>query len=204
MMDQLDAHPGLATSVMLSCDVVAASNGTIVGSLGSWCEQTIPALQSRNIRAEIWLSSEAGDATSFRLLWANNVTAVAQLTEIAIKYNISGWNIDLEPNSDPTTTVEDAELYAAWLLTLRRSLNAKGIRLTVDVATWSTMIADFTVLAPSVDRLLNMETYNGDSLTEWLGYYHSIINNKINRHVAGVGLGCWVDGSTNGTWAAVI
>jgi hypothetical protein len=201
MIKQLEAHPGVVTSVMLQCNVVAAANGSIIGSLGPLCEQVIPELRSLNVLPEIWLGSEAGDAASFHLLWNNNVTAVEQLTEMAVQYNISGWNIDLEPNSDPSTTTADAQAYAAWLTALKASLHPHGVRLTVDVATWSTMIADFSVLAPSVDRLMNMETYNADSLSQWMRYYQSIVNDQIDRNVVGIGLGCWVDSSTNGTWS---
>jgi hypothetical protein len=126
--------------------------------------------------------------------------SVAALTSIARAANVSGINMDLEPVSTPTTSA-DAVAYAGWLSALKASLHTIGVRLTVDVATWSPMIADFATLAPSVDRLMDMETYNGASLSQWQGYYNELINESLDRNIAAVGLGCWVDSSTNGTWA---
>ena len=43
-----------------------------------------------------------------------------------------------------------------------------GMRLTLAVANWTPMISSFSVLAPSVDRLLDMETYSANSMEGWL------------------------------------
>ena len=68
-----------------------------------------------------------------------------------------------EPQADncqgpPTGTAADAELFAAWMAVLRLALNEIGVRLTVDVASWSPVIGAYATLAPSVDRLMCMET----------------------------------------------
>jgi hypothetical protein len=98
-----------------------------------------------------------------------------------------------------TGTLADARLFASWLAAVRAVLSPHGIRLTVAVANWSPVLREFTTLGPSVDRLLDMETYNAKSYTEWLGYYAPLLN--APRAAAGVGLGCWLDGSTAGTWS---
>ena len=70
----------------------------------------------------------------------------------------------IEPQADncqgpPTGTAADAALYASWMSVLRVALNEIGVRLTVDVASWSPVIGAYATLAPSVDRLMCMETY---------------------------------------------
>ena len=66
---------------------------------------------------------------------------------------------------------------------------------------WSPVLSQFEVLSSSVDRLMLMDTYNADSLAQWLAAYDNIVNNNVPREVDGIGLGCWVDSSNNGTWS---
>ena len=68
----------------------------------------------------------------------------------------------------------------------------------MDVASWSPVLSQFATLAGSVDRLQNMETYNGDSLLQWELYFHEFVNH-IPLAAAGVGLGAWND-SKGGWW----
>ena len=48
---------------------------------------------------------------------------------------------------------------------------------------------------------MDMSTYNADTFIAWLVSYDELVNNAVPRSSAGVGMGCWVDSSTNGTWA---
>lgn len=99
----------------------------------------------------------------------------------------------------PTGNSADAALFAQWLEAVRTILSPHGVRLTVAVANWSPVLREFKTLAGAVDRLLDMETYNAKSYMEWLTYYTPLLG--IPRSQAGVGLGCWLDKSTNGTWS---
>jgi hypothetical protein len=198
MMEQISSHPSVVTSIMMQTGVYVALNGTIMGDVNEYAQILSKQLPFHGVRAEFWLTSQNYSIDSYRLLWADNVTSIARLVDLAIAYNISGWNIDLETDQ---STDSDAVAYAAWLATLKSALHHIGVRLTIDVSPWTPMMGDFSVLAPSVDRMMHMETYNGDSLAQWLGYYNGFISSMLNRDVAGVGLGCWVDSSTNGTWA---
>ena len=45
------------------------------------------------------------------------------------------------------------------------------------------------------------QTYNGDSLSQWMGWYSHIVNGNVPRDLVSVGLGCWVNSQTNNTWA---
>lgn len=37
------------------------------------------------------------------------------------------------------------------------------------------------------------QTYNGDSLGQWMGWYTHIVNADVPRSAVSVGLGCWVN-----------
>lgn len=67
------------------------------------------------------------------------MNSIAVMVALAKVTNISGWNIDLEPQADNcqgggTGDASDAVLFASWLSVLREALHAVGVRLTVDVA----------------------------------------------------------------------
>ena len=63
--------------------------------------------------------------------------------------------------------------------------------------TWSPMLSNTKLLAPHVDRVLDMETYNADSMSGWLsgdavgGYYSRFVAPPTARAKLGPGLGCW-------------
>ena len=48
------------------------------------------------------------------------------------------------------------------------AFNAAGMRLTASVARWSPMLSNYSLLAPRVDRLMQMETYVADSMRGWV------------------------------------
>ena len=116
-------------------------------------------------------------------------------------------NIDLEPQGGPNTgkvgwgcqggslpvgTAADAKLFAGWLSAVRAVLNPHGIRLTADVASWSPVLKEYATLAPAVDRLQTMSTYNDASLLQWEVGFHEFVH-AIPRSAAGIGLGVWND-----------
>ena len=115
----------------------------------------------------------------------------------ALAANASGWNIDLEPQSDsckglPTGDASDAALFASWLSAVRSALQPHGLRLTVAVASWSPVLSQFGTLAPAVDRLQNMQTYNGIGEAPWTRSLDAFLKATPLRAV-GVGLGAWND-----------
>lgn len=194
--------PTLVTSIQSYCGYTVCDNGTVCGGFSSACESFFPAAAALGVRNELNLDSGNCSIAAYRALWADTTASPAALLAAAIAANASGWNIDLEPQADncagsPTGTSADAAVFAAWLAAVRAVLAQHGIRLTVDVADWSPVLREFSALAPAVDRLQDMETYNGDSEAEWLGYYAPLAAVQP-RSVAGVGLGCWDDGK--GAW----
>jgi hypothetical protein len=49
--------------------------------------------------------------------------------------------------------------------------------------------------------MMNMQTYNAVSFKQWMGWYSQMINPRVPRSAAGIGLGVWVDPTINGTWS---
>ena len=211
MLEEIRPHLHLVTSVMVYCGPEITDEGTIYPYMSPLCYSdglgVLPALSALGVRPEIWLGFGNCSIDGYRLLWADHEYSVQTLVSLAVQYNISGWNIDIEPASDncrggPTGTPEDSIAYAGWLLALRAALHKVGVRLTVDVDNWSPVTSQFAALAPSVDRLFDMRTYNADSMDQWMeDYYEPYINGTGLRNATGVGLGCYVVESTNGTWS---
>jgi hypothetical protein len=188
----------VSSSFSAVCD-----NGTVCGDLSSACAAFFPVASSLGIRNELNLDSGNCSIAAYRLLWSDTTVSPGVLLAAALAANASGWNIDLEPQADncagaPSGNAADAILFAQWLGAVRATLSSRNIRLTVDVADWSPVLSQFATLAPSVDRLQDMETYNGDSEAQWLKYY-APLQAVSPRNKAGVGLGCWNDGK-NGWW----
>lgn len=194
--------PSLVTSIQSDCGYTVTAAGAIGGSFSPACAAFFPAAAALGVRNELWLDGGNCDIVAYRTLWADTVASPQVLLRAALAANATGWNVDLEPQADacqgaPTGTPADATAFAAWLAAVRAALNPHGIRLTVDVASWSPVLSQFATLAPAVDRLQNMETYNGDSAAQWTAWYKAFVG-AVPRASAGVGLGAWSDGA--GAW----
>ena len=121
----------------------------------------------------------------------------ARLVSAAKALGARGWNFDLEPQKHkPASTAHDALAFASFCARTRSALHAVGMRLTVSVAQWCPMLKNYTLLAPTADRLFDMETYNANSFDGWLhgdsfgGYYLQLLNGTNHSAVAPA-LGCW-------------
>jgi len=192
------------TSVQTYCGWTVADNGTIIGSTSSQCQAFFNELIKLGSYPELTLDSGNCSIDSYRMLWKDTVYSPQILLQAALAVNASGWNIDLEPQGDNcksggTGTAADAVLFASWLAAVRSVLNKQNVRLTVDVASWSPVLSQYATLAPSVDRLQNMETYNGDSESQWLSYYEPFLN-AVPLDKVGVGLGVWNDSNPSSWW----
>ena len=195
------AHPGGVTTTFNYCGLDISDAGPIIDSFSPICAQLFPALAALGVRAEISSGSGNCSIAAMRMLWADPASPPAVLAA-ALAANASGVSIDFEPQADncrggPTGSAADAAPFAAWLGAVRALLHPRGIRLTVDVASWSPVLREYATLAPSVDRLLTMETYNGDSPSDWLPYLTDFLA-STPLEKAGVGLGAWSDGK--GAW----
>jgi len=93
-------------------------------------------------------------------LFANPMPFIELAVETAVANNYTGFNIDWEPTVPGTQ--KDAADYANFLSTFGDALHSKSKKLSVDVATWNTFW-NFTLLsASSVDRIMDMSTYDAD------------------------------------------
>ena len=110
--------------------------------------------------------------------------------------NVAVWARDeYPPDRDP----EKSKKLAAFLNELGDALHANKMRLTICVASWSDLLADYTTIASSsVDELQLMSTYARPS------DYRSVISSYFDRvkagdpagqlKKAGVGVGIYYDG----------
>ena len=171
----------------------------------SWtdtCLKTAEGLTAANINVELLVAGPDGAGSGPATNWTpaafepENATIFATtMIDVAKRFNATGVNVDSEPDQGGGPTIRP-EPYAAYLATLKPLLNAAGLRLTADVAAWCAMTKDYALLAPHVDRLLNMEQYNANSLDGWLkgdaygGYYEQFLEAAPVDKV-GPGLGIW-------------
>jgi hypothetical protein len=211
LLQKVGAHKDAITSVILFCGVSVAPGGAIGGNISSACAaQLIPGLRQLGVKVEMTVESGTSDVKDYRVLFAADPQPLAErLAAMGTAHGISGWNMDLEPQKGtPASTAADALLYANWANKVRPTLRAAGQRFTADVADWGPMIAQYPTLATGFDRLMDMETYNAASFGEWLGRFQTFTNATTGAPLAGtsVGLGCWIDGTTNATgpdhWSA--
>jgi hypothetical protein len=72
-------------------------------------------------------------------------------------YNYVGYNLDWEPTDDVTS--QDGEDYAAFIDVFADALHAHGLKLTVDIATWSPIWDYAAISSTSVDTGISMGTY---------------------------------------------
>eukprot|EP01049_Picozoa_sp_SAG25_P021925 SAG25_NODE_8422_length_423_cov_0.956790_1_plen_92_part_10 len=63
------------------------------------------------------------------------------------------------------------------------------------------MMANCSAVVPSgIDRIYTMYTYNSADYYEWATVQLAPALQTVPLDQLGVGLGCWVDSSLNGTW----
>ena len=201
----------LVTSIQTYCGHDISDDGRIImnphqGNISA-CEEFFPKLAQLGVRPELATGAGNCSIATYRKLWRDTTESPQVLLRAALAVNASGWNIDLEPQGGPNTgkvgwgcqggslpigTAEDAKLFASWLAAVRAVLKPHGIRLTADVAGWSPVLKEFATLAPAVDRLQDMSTYNGAGLVSWELDFHAFVG-ATPRTAVGVGLGVWDD-----------
>lgn len=194
-IDLLKSQKGVTTNVMLGCGHEVSAQGGITGPSQSslaLCTRTISGLRSISVTPELVLGGSSID--HLRAFFNSGAANIDSLVNMGKQLGIKGWNLDLEPT---TSLPSDANKYATFLSSAKPKLNMAGMRLTIATATWSPMLSNTALLAPVVDRVLNMETYNADSMDGWLrgdsvgGYYEKFVAPPTNRSKLGPGLGCW-------------
>lgn len=199
-INQTDRLP-LVTSVMTYCGYDVADDGSFVvpSPLSDACQEFLPALGALGVRREFVINAGNCSIDSYREFWNRSIAAT--MLEESLKYNVSGWNIDMEPQGDSckggaTGDAADAFLFASWLNETRAALNPHGVRVTVAVANWSPVLSQYKVLAAAADRIQNMGLYNLNDMPDWEYVMNEFLSGAPREKLA-PGLGCWTDGKTD-------
>lgn len=200
MLAKVAAHKELITSVILFCGITVAPGGKVVGMLSEACTKTlIPGLLSLGVRVEGTVEAGTCDIKDYRALFAADPQPLAErLAALGKAHNLSGWNMDLEPQigkPGKTSTSADAALYASWAKKVAPALHAGGMRFTADVSAGWHMTKDFSALAQGFDRLMDMDTYNSRSLPQWSNTFDGFARGAPSAPLSAksIGLGCWAD-----------
>ena len=213
------AHTSIVSTVIMKCGVVtcqtnystprshrACNNGTsgkLTGNVSAACLRAMPELASLGVRSEFWLGEDDSYASAQYLFAHPHETAADLLALAAAHPHLSGFNYDPEPGGGNATDVANL---AAFLDTVTQALRPKKLRFTVDVGCndgkQDCMTCDCKTLSRSgVDRVMNMHTYNAMSYEEWIYSRAEPATAVSPLDHLGMGLGCWIDDRTNGTWA---
>ena len=172
----------VATSMLLYCgDFVTADGAVQAGTEGgsnssanycaqpTCCSAMTTQLQDMGIAVErvvtLPVRGDAGGQRGepldhLRRMIANPGPAISALVGLAKTHKLRGISFDLECKS----TVEDAKLFARFCAKLREALSPLGARLTVYSNVHDAHLSNVSLLADSVDRVLNGDTYNYQSL----------------------------------------
>jgi hypothetical protein len=166
---------------------------------GAFCLDTglMKGIAALGIAPEIVVNSGSSNVTDYRAFFKNASANIAALAADGARFGARGISFDLEPaKGEPASSAADAGLFAAFLSQARPVFTAHGMRTTVAVAEWCAMTKEYATLAAACDRLLDMETYNADSMSGWLqgsqygGYYEKFVAGA-GVEKAAPGLGGW-------------
>eukprot|EP00239_Pterosperma_sp_CCMP1384_P007260 CAMPEP_0197851996 /NCGR_PEP_ID=MMETSP1438-20131217/19417_1 /TAXON_ID=1461541 /ORGANISM="Pterosperma sp., Strain CCMP1384" /LENGTH=310 /DNA_ID=CAMNT_0043465825 /DNA_START=367 /DNA_END=1299 /DNA_ORIENTATION=+ len=216
VLAKLKQHRNAVTNVVLNCGYYVSTGGVVSfnekfkgvcdeGNHDGNGNSVIANLTKEGIDVEIAIDAGSCAISLYHELFANNETLGALLEIKKALGPISGISFDLEPQ--PTSAPADALLYAKFLSGLKPHLNAAGMRLTVWVAAWSPMLKNYAALAPAVDKLFDMETYNANSMKGWLngdvygGYYLPFVKGAGSAAAPAMGIWTWAKCGKTPCWS---
>ena len=119
-----------------------------------------------------------------RQVFANPQPFIDSCINEAKKYSYTGYNLDWEPTDDVKDG--DGEDYAAFIDTFAKALHKENLKLTVDIATWSS-VWDYDALPlTSADEFISMGSYtsNDNSYMNQL----NLMKDTFGVNKAGIGL----------------
>lgn len=135
-----------------------------------------------------------------QLVYDNSTAFIADAVRVAEHYKFQGWFIDYEDEYPPDTSPNKVAKLQRFLNDLGAALHAKGMQLTICVASWSGLISNYTALASTAaDELQLMSTY-AESAPEAFGptidrYFAAVRQgDQGSLRKAGVGVGIYYDG----------
>ena len=148
---------------------------------------------------------DTSNSTQMHLVYANATAVVQDAVAIAKHYNFQGWFIDYEDETPRDTSPNKTAHLAKFLTQLGNALHQENMSLTICVASWSSLLADYETIASStgVDELMLMSTYSNpaDSQSLIQSYFDKVrkgtpITKPTSDGLkkAGVGIGIYYDG----------
>ena len=143
---------------------------------------------------------DTSNATLFHEKVLPNATAfIADAVAIAKHYGFDGWHIDYEDERPSDSYPHKHDDLRNFLKQFADALHAEGLELVFDVASWSSLLSNFSNIAASgIDQLQDMSFYaRPGSFAEDLESYYSKVksaNPKTWSTQAGVGIGVYYDG----------
>lgn len=206
MLDMVSAHRTAFGTIIIDCGFQLDSAGNIptASNATMQCNATIAGLAKLGVRTEVAVGLLQNSIDVFRAFSANPTRAAQQASALCAALSVAGISLDFEPQTpsgSPAGSPLDTPQFGKALAAVKQALNAltpTSARLTVCVADWSPVLKQYAELAPTVDRLLDMETYNDESWSTWYGYYKNMVNGNVDR--SKVGIGVFPFASKNGTW----
>ena len=160
-----------------------------------------PALRAALPETKIcpWIL-DTSNATLFHEKVLKNATAfIADAVAIAKHYGFDGWHIDYEDERPADSYPHKHDDLRDFLKQFSDALHAEGLELVIDVASWSSLLGNFSnVAASGVDQLQDMSFYaRPGSYKEDLASYYAQVrsaNPTSWATQAGVGVGVYYDG----------
>jgi hypothetical protein len=111
---------------------------------------------------------------------ANPSLSIPSIVSHVVASNLTGVSFDTEYEGSR----EDERLFASFLAALKRALEPVGARVTVYSNSFDSLIANVTLLASSVDRVLCGETYNAKNFTEWTQLFEGLAEQAPVRKIS--------------------
>lgn len=118
---------------------------------------------------ETWPMITIAEYSTAAGVFANPWPLINQSIAVGQKEGYTGFNIDWEFSTDNNTV---GTQFADFLDLFATELHEEGLQLTVDVAEWSRLWNATALVGTSVDRLLDMETYEVEN---WSTYFRDAL-----------------------------
>lgn len=165
--------------------------------VAAWFPRLRAALPSTKVCP--WIL-DTTNATMFHEKVLPNATAfIADAIAIAKHYGFDGWHIDYEDEHPSDSYPHKHDDLREFLKQFSDALHKEGLELVFDVASWSSLLSNFSNIAASgVDQLQDMSFYArpGSYAADLTTYFSQVkqANPTGWATQAGVGIGVYFDG----------
>jgi len=199
MIEAVAAHTSAVSSVILDCGMSIDNDASLVIPENANCKPAIEGLTKLGVKAELAVGLAGSNISAMRKAFQRGSKVFSkELLAIVDDYKVQGIDFDWEPQGKDMGNLTDAKAYAEFLSGIKQDFDGKA-RLTICVADWSPVMSQYALLAPAVDRLLDMETYNDKDYATWHTYYKNIVKDAVPKNKVGIGMYPF---AKNGSWAA--